>query len=108
MPTNTLSAYSTAGVWAAWSEIAGCSSAGCTGKQGLADLGRRNCRAFPPDEINSMLEALFREFDKGNYDKAVNSLFDKLIDWYENYYDFDINSTNTVNNPIFHARNPRL
>lgn len=62
---------------------------------------------FTSDKINNLLEdRFFPEFDKGNYDKAVNSLFDKLIDWYESYYSFDINSTNTANNPVYHVREP--
>lgn len=51
--------------------------------------------AFDSDTINNLLDRhFFPEFDKGNYDKAVNTVFDKLIDWYEDYYDFDLNSQN--------------
>lgn len=47
---------------------------------------------FDSTKTDSILDKyFFPEFDRGNYDKAVNSTFDKLIDWYEDHYDFDIN-----------------
>lgn len=63
--------------------------------------------AFNSDKINSLLDKhFFPEFDRGNYDKAVNTLFTKLINWYESYYDFDISGTNVPNNPGYHRREP--
>lgn len=47
--------------------------------------------AFTNDKINSMLDKYFwEEFDRGNYDKAVDELFDELIEWYEDYYGFKL------------------
>ncbi len=42
---------------------------------------------FTDTYINELLDEYFwKDFDKGNFDAAVNKLFPKLLAWYEDYY----------------------
>jgi|LSQX01.1.fsa_nt_gb uncharacterized protein len=51
---------------------------------------------FDSDAINKMLDRyFFPEFDKGNYDKAVDTVFSKMIGWYEDYYAIDVTGSST-------------
>jgi len=47
--------------------------------------------AFDDYTINSLLDQYFwKKFDNRDFDGAVNSLFPKLLDWYEDYYKVDL------------------
>jgi len=49
--------------------------------------------AFDSDKIGSLLDEYFwDDFDNGEFDKAVSGLFTQLVNWYEDYYDFDIDA----------------
>ena len=40
------------------------------------------------DQVDSMLDKYFwKDFDRGNYDEAVTSLFNALLTWYDEQYD---------------------
>ena len=40
------------------------------------------------DQVDSMLDKYFwKDFDRGNYDEAVTSLFNALLKWYDEQYD---------------------
>lgn len=42
-------------------------------------------------DINRLFDKYFwRDFDDGEYDKAVNALFAQLVKWYEDYYDTSV------------------
>lgn len=50
------------------------------------------------DDISELLDDHFwKPYDKGDFDKAVEQLFDELIDWYENHYNFTLGETATDN-----------
>lgn len=56
------------------------------GRGGMT-VGSSLTDVFTEKDINSYLDKYFwKEFDKGNYDKAVTTLVDKLADWYRGYY----------------------
>lgn len=56
------------------------------GRGGMT-VGSELTDVFTVDDINSYLDKYFwKEFDKGNYDKAVTTLTGKLAGWYEDYY----------------------
>lgn len=47
--------------------------------------------AFDSDAINRMLDqSFFPEFDKGNYNQAVNAVFTRMLGWYEDYYNISL------------------
>jgi len=47
--------------------------------------------AFDSDKIDSLLDNYFwDDFDNREFDSAVSALFAQLVDWYEDYYNFDI------------------
>ncbi len=49
------------------------------------------------DDIDYMLDKYFwKKFDNGDFDGAVSSLFDELIDWYEDTYDFTLGDSSYV------------
>jgi len=46
---------------------------------------------FDSDKINSLLDKYFwKKFDNRDFDGAVNSLFPKLLEWYEDFYNVDL------------------
>ncbi len=52
---------------------------------------------FTDTYINELLDKYFwKDFDKGDFDAAVNKLFPKLLDWYDAYYSGD-NSGSSYN-----------
>lgn len=49
--------------------------------------------ALDNDQVGTLLSRWFwKKFDAGDYDGAVSDLFDRLIEWYEDYYDFRLGS----------------
>ena len=43
------------------------------------------------DQVDSMLDKYFwKDFDRGNYDEAVTSLFNALLAWYDKQYDAQV------------------
>ncbi|MBR5265896.1 MAG: TPM domain-containing protein [Clostridia bacterium] len=49
------------------------------------------------DDINYMLDKYFwKKFDNGDYDGAVESLFEELIEWYEDTYNFTLGDSSYV------------
>ena len=49
--------------------------------------------ALDNDQVGTLLSRWFwKKFDAGDYDGAVSDLFDRLIDWYEDYYGFRLGS----------------
>ncbi|MDD6189631.1 MAG: TPM domain-containing protein [Clostridiales bacterium] len=51
------------------------------------------------DKIDDMLEDYFwKKFDSGDFDGAVDKLFSKLIDWYEDTYNFRLGDGSYVDN----------
>ncbi len=47
--------------------------------------------SFTDSRINGLFEKYFwKDFDKGNYDTAVNSMFKQMVLWYEGYYHVNI------------------
>ena len=51
---------------------------------------------FTDNKINSLFDKYFwKDFDKGNYDKAVNAMFKQLVGWYESNYKVNIQGGNS-------------
>lgn len=49
------------------------------------------------DDINYMLDKYFwKKFDNGDYDGAVEKLFEELIEWYEDTYNFTLGDSTYV------------
>ncbi len=49
--------------------------------------------ALTNEQVDTLLKRWFwKKFDDGDYDGAVSDLFDRLIDWYEDYYGFRLGS----------------
>lgn len=48
------------------------------------------------DQVDSMLDKYFwKDFDRGNYDEAVTSLFNALLKWYDEQYDAQVVQSGT-------------
>ncbi len=48
------------------------------------------------DQVNSLLDKYFwKDFDRGNYDEAVTSLFNALLAWYDEQYDAQVVQSGT-------------
>ena len=52
------------------------------------------------DQVDSMLDKYFwKDFDRGNYDEAVTSLFNALLAWYDKQYDAEVVQSGTSVSP---------
>ena len=52
------------------------------------------------DQVDSMLDKYFwKDFDRGNYDEAVTSLFNALLAWYDKLYDAEVVQSGTSVSP---------
>lgn len=52
--------------------------------------------SFTDSKINDLFNKYFwKDFDKGNYDTAVNAMFKQMVSWYEGYYHVNILSGST-------------
>ena len=48
------------------------------------------------DDVDKLLEDYFwKDFDRGNYDKAVTRLFEALLEWYDDKYDSSVVKSGT-------------
>lgn len=53
--------------------------------------------ALSNDDVELMLDKYFwKRFDRGDYDGAVETLFDELIEWYEDTYNFTLGDSSYV------------
>lgn len=49
------------------------------------------------DDVDKLLEDYFwKDFDRGNYDKAVTQLFEALLEWYDDKYDSSVVKSRTA------------
>lgn len=71
--------------------------------RGWLAVGSGLSSALTTDEIDDMLNTyLWPDFDQGDFDGAVSSLFAQLLGWYENYYGVSLDgssSSGTVTQP---------
>lgn len=70
--------------------------------RGWLAVGAGLSSALTTDDINDMLDTyLWPDFDQGDFDGAVSSLFAQLLGWYESYYgvSLDGSGSGTVTQP---------